>query len=81
MARADLRDTAIRRALETIAGELAIVTDACPVAKLRIEQACHRTGLTSLLAPAANELDDIAQAITVAQVQVRGALAVLTEKQ
>ena len=80
MARANLRDTQIRSSLETIAVELAIVNDASPIIRLRINQAAQRTGLTSLLDPAVHELDQIGLSIGTARAQVNAALAVLTEK-
>jgi len=80
MARANLRDTQIRAALETIAVELAIVKDAGPIIRLRVDQAAQRTGLSSLLDPVVHELDQIGLSIGTAQAQVNAALAALTEK-
>lgn len=81
MARANLRDTRIRAALETVAVELALVWDASPITRLRIDQAARRTGFRSLLDPALHELDQVNQSMVTAQAQVSAALAVLAEKE
>lgn len=81
MARANLRDTKVRAALETVAVEQAVVHDAIPFISLRITQAIQRTGLTSLLEPALDELEQISKAMDTAQAQVSSALSALTEKE
>lgn len=80
MARANLRDTQVRAALEGIAVELAIVQDISPVTRLRMMQAMQRTGLVGLVSPALDELDDISNAVQEAQTQVSVALSKLIEK-
>lgn len=80
MARANMRDTQIRAALEGIAAELAMVRDTSPITRLRMMQAMQRTGLVGLVSPALDELDEMSRAVREAQVQVSVALARLTEK-
>lgn len=80
MPRGDQRDTEIRRALETVATELAIMDDARAFASLRVRQAETRTGLTQLLGPALVELSRIEQGICTARTQVSAALLTLTER-
>ncbi len=80
MARADLRDTAIRAALETISAELAVVRRTMSITRLRVQQAQDRTGLAGLLSPALDELDDVDQSMSTIGQQVSAALARLTEK-
>jgi len=80
MARANLRDTHVRAALEGIAIELAIVQDISPITRLRMQQAMQRSGLVGLMSPALDELDDICHAVQEAQFQVNTALAKLIEK-
>ena len=80
MARANLRDTQIRAALEGIAIELAIIQDTSPVTRLRMEQAMQRTGLIGLMLPALDELDDICKSVREAQSQVNKALTKLIDK-
>ena len=80
MPRGDLRETAIRAALETIAAEVAFIQDVGLVTRLRVEQARQRTGLTGLLSPALDELDDVNQAVSMIGQQVTSVLAKLTER-
>ncbi len=80
MARANLRDTQVRTALETIAAELAVIKDTSPITRLRMVQAMQRTGLVGLVSPALDELDQINHSVLTAQAQVRSALAALVEK-
>jgi hypothetical protein len=80
MARANLRDTQLRAALESIAAELAVIRETSPVTRLRMVQAMQRTGLVGLLDPALSELDVVSQAVCAAQSQVNVALAKLVEK-
>lgn len=81
MARANLRDTLVRAALESIAAELAVVKEASLIVHLRADQAIQRTGLSALLDPALNELEQISRSVMTAQAQVRSALAALTKKE
>ena len=80
MPRGDVRETAIRAALETIATEVAFIQDVGLVTRLRVEQARQRTGLTGLLSPALDELDDVNQALTTIGQQVTSALSRLLER-
>jgi hypothetical protein len=80
MARANLRDTRVRAALEGIAAELAVIKDTSPITRLRMMQAMQRTGLVGLMSPALDELDDMSRAVQEAQTQVSLALAVLIDK-
>jgi hypothetical protein len=80
MSRGDLQETAIRAALETIATEVAFIQDVWVVTRLRVEQARQRTGLSGLLSPALDELDDVNQAVSVIREQVSTALAKLLER-
>ena len=80
MARANLRDTQVRAALEGIAAELAMVYETGPITRLRVMQAMQRTGLVTLMSPALDELDDMSKAIREAQTQVATALEKLMEK-
>ena len=79
MSRANKRDTEIRTALETICGELAAIRRSMPITRLRMEQARDRTGLTALLCPALDEIDDVSRSLTVIGEQVKAALAKLQE--
>ena len=79
MPRGDAQETAIRAALETIATEVAFIQDLWLVTRLRVEQARQRTGLTGLLSPALDELDDVNQAVTTIGQQVTSALDRLLE--
>jgi hypothetical protein len=79
MARADLRDTRIRAALEGVAAELAVVCNTSPLTRLRISQALQRTGLVSLLDPALDEIDEITHAVESARVQVGMALEAMVK--
>jgi len=79
MARADLRDTQLRAALEGIAIELAVIRDTSPITRLRMVQAMQRTGLVGLMSPALEELDGMDKAVQEAQAQVSVALAKLLE--
>ncbi|MBI5964905.1 MAG: hypothetical protein HY863_15610 [Chloroflexi bacterium] len=79
MSRADKRDTELRAMIETIGCELAIIRRAMPITRLRIEQARDRTGLTSLLCPALDEIDDVSRSASVIGDQVTAALAKLKE--
>jgi hypothetical protein len=79
MARANLRDTQVRAALEGIAVELAMIRDTSPITRLRMVQAMQRTGLVGLMSPALEELDDMSKAVREAQAQVSTALAKLLE--
>lgn len=80
MTRANLRDTEIRSALETICAELAVIRGAMPITRLRVRQARERSGLTALLSPALDELDNVDQSVDVIGKQVTSALAKLLEK-
>lgn len=80
MARANLRDTHVRAALETIAAELAAIREISPITRLRMMQAMQRTGLVGLVSPALDELDYMSMAVREAQAQVSMALAALVEK-
>lgn len=79
MARKDKRDTEIRAALETICAELAMVRTWMPVTRKRVVLARESTGLTALLSPALDELDDMSKSMTVIGEQVTVALAKLLE--
>ncbi len=80
MSRANKRDTEIRTALETICGELAVIRRVMPITRLRMEQACSRTGLTSLICPALDEMDDMGRSMIVIGEQVSTALAKLRKE-
>lgn len=79
MSRANKDITVLRASIETIAAQVAVIRNAMPVTRLRVEQARQRTGLTSLLSPALDELDDVCQAVDAIGEQVTSTLAMLTE--
>ena len=79
MARPTKTDTQIRTALETVILELAIVKKRVPVTRLRVSQAQVRTGLTGLLSPALDELDDVARCVSTIDGQIAEALSLLRE--
>ena len=80
MARANLRDTQVRAALEGVAAELAVIRDTGPITRLRIVQVMQRTGLIGLMSPALEEIDEIGKSVKEAQAQVSMALAKLIDK-
>lgn len=80
MARANIRDTEIRQALETIGAELAHMRGILPITILRIEQGIKRSGLTELFMPALYEISDLNDSVTVIGQQITAALEKLMEK-
>lgn len=80
MTRANKRITELRAAIETIGAQVAVIRSAMPVTRLRVEQARQRTGLTSLLSPALDELDGMCQAVDAIGEQVTSTLAKLMER-
>jgi hypothetical protein len=79
MSRANKRITELRAALETIGALAAVVRSKTPVTRLRVSQAQERTGLTRLLSPALDDLDDVSQAVDEIVEQVTSTLAMLME--
>jgi hypothetical protein len=79
MPRANKDLTELRAAFETIAAQVAVIRNAMPVTILRVQQARQRTGLTSLLSPALDELDGMCQAVDAIGEQVTATLAELLE--
>jgi hypothetical protein len=81
MSRANIRDTEIRRALETIGMEITHIRGILPITMLRIEQGMKRSGLTELfMPPALYEMSDLNASVTVIGQQATTALENLTEK-
>lgn len=74
------RDSELRALLEGISVELAVIRIAMPLTRLRVVQARERAGLTGLLSPALDELDDVSQSVSTIGQQVTSALAKLMER-
>lgn len=79
MARPSKTDTQIRTHLETIMLEVVKINLNVPVVALRVSQAKERTGLTGLLSPALDDLDGVADAMSMIGEQVAAALSLLRE--
>lgn len=79
MARKNKEITELRIAIETIAAQVAVIRNAMPLTRLRIEQTRQRTGLYSLLSPALDELDSMYQATDEISKQVTTSLTKLME--
>jgi len=79
MARPTRTDSQIRTHLETIILELVTINQRMPVIGLRVSQARERTGLTGLLSPALEELDDVDGCVSTIKAQVTAALGLLKE--
>ncbi len=68
-----------REALENALAALVRVEYLHPITRLRVRQARDRAGMSALLAPALEEMDDMRASVTAAKSQISAALARLVE--